>query len=39
MAFSTLVFTVFLTGVVVFALILAYCSITDSRAPQIDNKA
>ena len=39
MAFSSLVFTVFLAGVVAFALILAYCSVTDSQAPQLDSKA
>ena len=39
MEFSSIVFTVFLSGVVAFALILAYCSVTDNPAPKIDSGA
>ena len=39
MEFSSIVFALFLSGVVAFSLILAYCSVTDSQAPQLDSKA
>ena len=39
MEFSTIVFSVFLSGVVAFSLILAYCSVSDGQLPDADLEA
>ena len=38
MAFSTIVFAIFLGGVAAFTLILAYCSATDGRTAHADEE-
>ena len=38
MAFSTIVFAIFLAGVAAFTLILAYCSTSDGRTAQLEDQ-